>query len=393
MTVNEIVELYNDGYSITWISGKINRNYKYVRKRLVDSGVQIRSLDMARKTKRLPVMNYSDDICNDYLDGITITNLCKKYNTSFGVVKKILLNNIGCSRLLSSRSNTVPTLPDNVIDEYLSGIGIKQLSNRYNFHERGIKQYLLDNGVVIRNRSDAAKVCNRPKLTESHRQKISLGRKKYLHENPDKVPYLLNHSSKESYPEKRFRRILESIGLGGWIQHYQHSIYQYDFAFPIIKLDVEIDGNTHRLQSVIDKDTIRDKFSRDNGWEVLRFTASEFHADASKCIDTLILTIKRLDPNYDIYDIDKWNQLKLKLHKSSKYGYKCSCGRSISRSSSTCLRCKSINERKVDRPSIETLISDINSTSFVATGRKYGVSDNTVRKWLKSYDVDPKHLI
>ena len=35
--------------------------------------------------------------------------------------------------------------------------------------------------------------------------------KKYLMENPDKVPYLLNHSSKESYPEKYFTEdILDS---------------------------------------------------------------------------------------------------------------------------------------------------------------------------------------
>ena len=39
------------------------------------------------------------------------------------------------------------------------------------------------------------------KHTEETKRKISEIRKKYLFENPDKVPYLLNHYSKgESYP-------------------------------------------------------------------------------------------------------------------------------------------------------------------------------------------------
>ena len=42
--------------------------------------------------------------------------------------------------------------------------------------------------------------------------------------------------------------------------------------------------------------------------------------------------------------------------------------------------------RKVDRPSYEELNADLASMSFVAVGRKYGVSDNAVRKWLRWYE-------
>jgi hypothetical protein len=42
--------------------------------------------------------------------------------------------------------------------------------------------------------------------------------------------------------------------------------------------------------------------------------------------------------------------------------------------------------RKVPRPSYEQLLSDLQSVSLVAVGRKYGVSDNAVRKWLRSYE-------
>jgi transposase-like protein len=42
--------------------------------------------------------------------------------------------------------------------------------------------------------------------------------------------------------------------------------------------------------------------------------------------------------------------------------------------------------RKVPRPSHQQLLSDLQTMSFVAVGRKYGVSDNAVRKWLRYYE-------
>jgi hypothetical protein len=44
--------------------------------------------------------------------------------------------------------------------------------------------------------------------------------------------------------------------------------------------------------------------------------------------------------------------------------------------------------RKVTRPSYEQLLSELESMSFVAVGRKYGVSDNAVRKWLRRYEYE-----
>jgi hypothetical protein len=42
--------------------------------------------------------------------------------------------------------------------------------------------------------------------------------------------------------------------------------------------------------------------------------------------------------------------------------------------------------RKVPRPSCEQLMADVESMSMVAVGRKYGVSDNAVRKWIRWYE-------
>jgi hypothetical protein len=42
--------------------------------------------------------------------------------------------------------------------------------------------------------------------------------------------------------------------------------------------------------------------------------------------------------------------------------------------------------RRVSRPPYEQLLAEIEATNYCAVGRKYGVSDNAVRKWVKFYE-------
>jgi len=42
--------------------------------------------------------------------------------------------------------------------------------------------------------------------------------------------------------------------------------------------------------------------------------------------------------------------------------------------------------RRTRRPSYEQLLTEIEATSYCAVGRKYGVSDNAVRKWVRFYE-------
>lgn len=49
--------------------------------------------------------------------------------------------------------------------------------------------------------------------------------------------------------------------------------------------------------------------------------------------------------------------------------------------------CSSFDRRVVTRPSKEELKKQIESHSFCSLGRKYGVSDNAVRKWARSYNL------
>jgi HNH endonuclease len=42
--------------------------------------------------------------------------------------------------------------------------------------------------------------------------------------------------------------------------------------------------------------------------------------------------------------------------------------------------------RRVQRPPYEQLMAELAATSFSAVGRKYGVSDNAIRKWVRTYE-------
>lgn len=157
------------------------------------------------------------------------------------------------------------------------------------------KAYKRGDFISTRNPSDAAKLKFekgfKRKHSEETKKKISESRTKYLLEHPEKVPYRLNHSSKKSWPEEVFENALKSFGIVGWVSEYQNSIYQYDFAFPELKIDIEVDGGTHKTEKVQKIDKKRDEFSLTNGWKIVRFDAERVKKDVVSCINELKLLL------------------------------------------------------------------------------------------------------
>ena len=71
--------------------------------------------------------------------------------------------------------------------------------------------------------------------------------------------------------------------------------------------------------------------------------------------------------------------------------YSCSlCKVPVSKNSNLCLQCHNLNKRVAKRPSKETLKRELLETNFSSVGRKYGVSDNAIRKWCISYGLSSK---
>jgi hypothetical protein len=64
-----------------------------------------------------------------------------------------------------------------------------------------------------------------------------------------------------------------------------------------------------------------------------------------------------------------------------------SCGKDVYGTKYCCLEYSAIGHRKVKRPSKKTLIKMIKDTNYSEIGRRYGVSDNAVRKWAKNYNI------
>lgn len=75
---------------------------------------------------------------------------------------------------------------------------------------------------------------------------------------------------------------------------------------------------------------------------------------------------------------------KNKVRKKKEYT--CGCGKSMTRQAKCCKECAPKASRKVDRPPYEQLVKEIEETNYCAVGRKYGVSDNAIRKWVKNYE-------
>lgn len=175
---------------------------------------------------------------------------------------------------------------------YDAGHTWKEIQQEFGIAQASLFKAKERGDFISRNHSDANKIAYKKgrgcqKHSEETKIKISKARIKYLTNNPDKVPYLINHSSKKSYPEQIFENALISANITGWQYAYQNGIYEYDFAWPEQKIDVEIDGATHLSEKVKKIDARRDLFSKQNGWIVLRFTANKVKTDVIDCINIL----------------------------------------------------------------------------------------------------------
>lgn len=51
-------------------------------------------------------------------------------------------------------------------------------------------------------------------------------------------------------------------------------------------------------------------------------------------------------------------------------------------------KCSQYARRRISRPSYDELLEMIEKYGYTETGRKFKVSDNAIRKWVKAYEVD-----
>jgi hypothetical protein len=80
---------------------------------------------------------------------------------------------------------------------------------------------------------------------------------------------------------------------------------------------------------------------------------------------------------------------KLKESKISPKRFCSKCNTEITKGSKSglCSICFSFNRRKIGRPTKEELTEKLKTNSWSSIAREYGVSDNAIRKWSRSYGL------
>ncbi len=83
--------------------------------------------------------------------------------------------------------------------------------------------------------------------------------------------------------------------------------------------------------------------------------------------------------------------MKIRKNGTKVRGKTCpGCGKPIEIKSALCMECRISQRQNPRKPSRGVLKNEIRKHSFKELERKYGISDNAIRKWCKSYNL-PYH--
>lgn len=235
------------------------------------------------------------------------------------------------------------------------------------------------------------KIIHKQVFFKKRKQEISKQRKKFLRENPDKHPWK-NSKKFISHPCEILKQALRDNNIY-FEEEYtplKSRAFSLDIAFVDKKIALEINGNQHYQSNGKLKPYYQERHDLlvEKGWTVHEIHYKNcYNKNFIKkiCKDFEYLKIKDIK-TYINYMYEK--VLRQLVNKTNKKYYCLDCKKDVFRTSKRCMSCnaRKNNKRKVvNRPSLETILNDIKETSFVATGKKYGVSDNTIRKWIKYY--------
>lgn len=198
------------------------------------------------------------------------------------------------------------------------------------------------------------------KHTQSTKDKLAQLRKEWIKNNPDRHPWKFAHKSiGESYPEKYFREWLEKEGLP-FVQEYSYKTYHFDFLVGNA-VDLEIDGSQHKsCPAIIEHDLKRNKIVEAAGFIVKRISWPDYARLSAEDRGKYLRELK---------EFLLGNQRK----------------EAVIEDVTVPVKLKKEDPRK--RQALSMLKS---GASYKAVGREFGVSDNSVRKWIISLGENPK---
>ena len=144
---------------------------------------------------------------------------------------------------------------------------------------------------------------NRYIFTDSHREKLSLAACGGGHPQSEKsklkiskgmklavkegraVGWKNHHKLKNSYAENFFIEVINNeFNNKNYTKEYRMGKYSIDFAWPDLKLAIEIDGSQHNFPDRKKSDKLKDKYLKSNNWKVLRIKWIELFHETKRYI-------------------------------------------------------------------------------------------------------------
>lgn len=317
------------------------------------------------------------------------------------------------------------------------GLTVMEIANHLNVSDCLVRKTLKNNNIKI----------NKPKPvihTEETKKNLSEKRKQWLKDNPDKHPWR-NKDKFKSKPCEKVKEFLTRLNIP-FIEEYQPEIdgrsFSIDIALPDKMIALEINGNQHYERDGTLKSYYQERHDllEANGWNVYEIHYSacfnlnkwsdfidelsnanvkvefdyfnyvpkmkklKYCVDCGKHIDKRAIRCRPCSLNYSNMEAEKRQKEKPRKEKPQKIIHNiilkhvkketvkmeelCKCGNIKDSDAKQCMTCFRIGRRKViDRPEKEELEKMLWELPFTRLGEKYGVSDNAVRKWCKSYDI------
>jgi very-short-patch-repair endonuclease len=294
---------------------------------------------------------------------------CKICNRKLDNLGNLNQHSVKCSRLLE--------IKDEIINLYVNeNYSFRDLRKKFKIQPTDIKKILTDK---TRSLSESNKIARKkyPELfkhTEETKKILREKRLEFMKNNPDKTAWRLSNIS---YPERLFIEYLESNGLNkkySIIREYSIFPYFIDFAFPNEMIAVEIDGSQHLLPERKKRDNDKDNLLNGFGWTVIRISEKEIKTNIKFVFDHIIKILN---------EKPKINNIKIGIVVHPKKYTK----KERNESGFTENQIRSIKgQRRVNRPPFEDLKKIISENGYTKTGKMFGVSGNSIYKWIKSYE-------
>jgi len=159
--------------------------------------------------------------------------------------------------------------------------------------------------------------------------------------------------------------------------HLKRRLYQEGLKEPRCEMCGQGEAWRGRYMSMIldHVNGVRD----DNRIENLRIVCP----NCAATLDTHCGRAKESEP--PLRNCERCSQMFRAKYRTQRY---CSrhCGTRRTSGADACRGVPHPSRRKAERPPYEKLLAEIAAHGYCAVGRKYGVSDNAVRKWVRFYE-------